>query len=107
MLHKCKISEFSLIATDIQIPIVIIVIRTQVVSDNTDHTDVSDIPKPLDFANMLSKQLDKIITSLSLEDLEATLSTLRKIFDNIIQHPNDDKYYQIELANKTFSVKCV
>ena len=56
---------------------------------------------------MLSKQIDKIITSLSPEDLEATLSTLRKIFDNIIQHPNDDKYYQIELANKTFSVKCV
>ena len=31
--------------------------------------------------------------------------TLRKIFDNIIQHPNDDSYRQIELANKTFSSK--
>ena len=54
---------------------------------------------------MLSNQLEKIITSLSPEDLEATLSTLRKIFDNIIQHPNDDKYCQIKLANKTFSSK--
>ena len=54
---------------------------------------------------MLSKQLDKIITSLGPEDLETTLSTLRKIFDNIIQHPNDDKYRQIKLANKTFSSK--
>jgi len=54
---------------------------------------------------MLSKQLDAIISSLSPEDLEATLSTLRKIFDNIIQHPNDGKYRQIKLANKTFSSK--
>jgi len=55
---------------------------------------------------MLSKQLDKIVTnSLASEDLKATLSTLRKIFDNIIQHPNDDKYRQIKLANKTFSSK--
>ena len=54
---------------------------------------------------MLSKQLDEIATSLSLENLEATLSTLRKIFDNIIQHPNDEKYRQIELSNKTFSSK--
>ena len=55
--------------------------------------------------NMLSAQLDKIAASLSPEDLEATLSTLRTIFDNIIQHPNDDKYRQIKLANKTFSSK--
>ena len=54
---------------------------------------------------MLSKQLDKIITSLGPEDLETTLSTLRKIFDNIIQHPNDDKYRQIKLTDKTFSSK--
>ena len=33
------------------------------------------------------------------------MSTLRKIFDNIIQHPNDDKYRQIKLANKTFISK--
>ena len=39
------------------------------------------------------------------EDLEATLPTLRKIFDNIIQNPNDEKYCQIKLANKTFSSK--
>jgi len=54
---------------------------------------------------MLFKQLKKIITSVSPEDLEATLSTLRKIFDNIIQHSNDERYRQIKLANKTFSSK--
>ena len=30
---------------------------------------------------------------------------LRRIFDNIIQHPNDDKYRQIKLTSKTFSSK--
>ena len=39
----------------------------------------------------------------SQKDREATLSTLKKIFDNIIQHPNDDKYRQIKLTNKRFS----
>jgi len=33
------------------------------------------------------------------------LSTLRRIFDNIIQHPNDEKYHRIKLAGKTFSSK--
>ena len=41
--------------------------------------------------------------SLSHKDRDATLSTLKRIFDNIIQHPNDDKYRQIKLTNKTFS----
>jgi len=59
----------------------------------------------VDFKSKLSAQLDKIAASLSPEDLQATLSTLKKIFDNIIQHPNDDKYRQIKLANKTFSSK--
>ena len=54
---------------------------------------------------LLSKQIDKIVASLSSKDLEASLSTLRKIFKNITQHPNDDKYRQIKLANKTFSGK--
>ena len=54
---------------------------------------------------MVSKQLDKIVTSLSPKDGRATLSTLRKIFDNIIQHPNDDKYRQIKLTSKTFRSK--
>ena len=54
---------------------------------------------------MISKQLDELATSLSPEDREATLSTLRRIFDNIIQHPNDDKYRQIKLTSKTFSSK--
>ena len=54
---------------------------------------------------MISKQLDELVTSLSPEDREATLSTLRRIFDNIIQHPNDDKYRQIKLTDETFSSK--
>ena len=33
------------------------------------------------------------------------MSTLRRIFDNIIQHPNDDKYRQIKLTSRTFSSK--
>ena len=31
------------------------------------------------------------------------MSTLKKIFDNIIQYPNDDKHWQIELKDDTFS----
>ena len=54
---------------------------------------------------MITKQIDKLIASLSSKDREATLSTLRRIFDNIIQHPNDDKYRQIKLTSKTFSSK--
>ena len=54
---------------------------------------------------MVSKQLDKLVTSLGPKDREATLSTLMRIFNNIIQHPNDDKYRQIKLTSKTFSSK--
>jgi len=54
---------------------------------------------------MLSKQLDKLVSSLGPKDQEATLSTLRRICDNIIQHLNDNKYHQIKLAGKTFSSK--
>ena len=54
---------------------------------------------------MISEQLDELVTSLSPEDKEATLSTLKRIFDNIIQHPNDDKYRQIKLTDETFSSK--
>ena len=54
---------------------------------------------------MISKQLNKLVTSLSTKDQEATLSTLKRIFDNIIQHPNDNKYRQIKLTSKTFTSK--
>ena len=54
---------------------------------------------------MITEQLNKLITSLSPKDQEATLSTLKRIFDNIIQHPNDDKYRQIKLTSKTFISK--
>ena len=54
---------------------------------------------------MISKQLNKLVTSLSPKGQEATLSTLKRIFDNIIQHPNDDKYRQIKLTDETFTSK--
>ena len=54
---------------------------------------------------MISKQLNKLVTSLSPKDQEATLSILKSIFDNIIQHPNDDKHRQIKLTDKTFTSK--
>ena len=55
--------------------------------------------------NQFLEQLRKLSASLTPQDLDATLSTLRRIFDNIIQHPNDDKYRQIKLTSKTFSSK--
>ena len=55
--------------------------------------------------HQLLEQLRKLTASLTPEDREATLSTLRRIFNNIIQHPNDDKYRQIKLTSKTFSSK--
>ena len=54
---------------------------------------------------MITKQFDELVTSLSPEDQEVILSTLRKIFGNIIQHPNDDKYRQIKLTDEAFSSK--
>ena len=54
---------------------------------------------------MILKQLNNFLTSLNSKDQEATLSTLKRIFDNVIQHPNDDKYHQIELTSKTFISK--
>ena len=50
-------------------------------------------------------QVDELIENVSIEEQVATLSTFKKIFDNVIQHPNDDKYHQIKLTNKIFSNK--
>ena len=57
--------------------------------------------------NDLLEQLRKLVTSFNTlpQDLITTLSTLRRIFDNIIQHPNDDKYREIKLTNETFNSK--
>ena len=55
--------------------------------------------------HQLLEQLRTLTASLTPQDLDATLSTLRRIFDNIIQHPNDYKYRQIKLTSKTFSSK--
>ena len=54
---------------------------------------------------MISKHLNNLVTSLSPKNQEATLSTLKRIFNNIIQHPNDDKYRQIKLTDETFTSK--
>ena len=55
--------------------------------------------------DLLLKQLRKLTTSFDTapRDQIATLSTLKIVFDNIIQHPNDDKYRQIKLTSETFS----
>ena len=42
---------------------------------------------------------------MSTKEQVATLSTLKRIFDNVIQHPNDDKYHQIKMTGKVFSNK--
>ena len=47
----------------------------------------------------ISEQLDTLVMSLEIYNQEATLSTLKGIYDDIIQHPNDDKYRQIKLAD--------
>ena len=54
---------------------------------------------------MILKQLDKLDTLLRPESRGATFSVLERIFDNIIRHPNDDKYRQIRLTDETFSSK--
>ena len=48
---------------------------------------------------IILKQLDNLVASLSPKDREATLSTLKRIFDDIIQHPNDNKYHLIKLTD--------
>ena len=53
----------------------------------------------------LVTELVEELTNSTPKDQEATLSTLKTIFDNIIQHPNDDKYCQIKLSDKPFSCK--
>ena len=49
---------------------------------------------------MLSKQLDKLINSLSPEDRKQTLLALQICFKNIDLQPHNEKYRQIKLNNK-------
>ena len=46
-----------------------------------------------------------MVAALSLQEKEAIFSTLKRIFNNIIQNPNDDQYCQIKLTSKTFRSK--
>ena len=57
------------------------------------------------FSATLSKQLAKLAASVNPDNHKATLSTLREIFHNITQHPNDDNYRQIEITDHIFSNK--
>ena len=54
---------------------------------------------------MILKQLDKLDALLNPESREATFSVLKKIFDNIIQYPNDDEHRHIKLNDDTFDSK--
>ena len=54
---------------------------------------------------MILKQLDKLDALLNPESREATFSVLKRIFDNIIQHPHNDEHRQIKLNDETFSSK--
>ena len=58
---------------------------------------------PNEYQRSLVTTLVEELKKSTQKDREATLSTLKKIFDNIIQHLNDDKYRQIKLTNKRFS----
>ena len=51
----------------------------------------------------LAKQLETLIADLKPEDQGPTLSTLKKIFDNVSQDPHNEKYRQIKIANKRFN----
>ena len=64
----------------------------------------SDLVEQSPEASLLN-QLHKISFSIDPKDRDATFSTLKRIFDNIVQHPNDDKYRQIKLTSKTFTSK--
>ena len=56
-----------------------------------------------DIKTDLSKKLDTLVMSLDIHNQEGTLSTLKRIYDNIIQHPSNNKYRQIKLVGKKFS----
>ena len=58
--------------------------------------------------NVLQGLVEKLGVQLfdsAPKDREDTLSMLKLIFDNIIQHPNDHKYRQIKLTDEAFASK--
>ena len=75
----------------------------EIMADN--NSENLTVPPVSSKEHQLLEQLRKLTDSLTPQDLDATLSTLRTIFNNIIQYPNDDKYRQIKLTDKTFSSK--
>lgn len=58
-----------------------------------------------EFSTTISKLLGQLIASLNPNNQESTLSVLRKIFGNILQHPSDDKYRQIKMTDHTFNTR--
>lgn len=51
----------------------------------------------------LLQQLNSLTKSLNIGNQEATLSTLKKIYGNIVKYPEDAKYRQIKLTDEPFS----
>ena len=68
-----------------------------------DILELQHSEQAIQLERMVSKQIDKLFTSLDVEEQYVTLSTLRRIFDSIIQHPNDVKYRQIQLNDESFN----
>ena len=89
------------------------IVKPLTAPSNTREDDTKHIVKPLTAPsnakqrNDLLEQLRKLTDSLKhrLPDYDATLSTLIRIFDKILQHPNDEKYRQIKLTDETFNSK--
>ena len=54
---------------------------------------------------IFSKQVDQLVATVGPEEQVVTLSILKRIFGNIIQYPDDEKYRQIKLTGKLFSSK--
>jgi thiol-disulfide isomerase/thioredoxin len=53
----------------------------------------------------LQTQLDKLVSSNELDDLEGAAALLRTLFHNIVRHPFDSKFRSINLDNNTIQSK--
>eukprot|EP01122_Echinamoeba_exundans_P013032 TRINITY_DN5621_c0_g3_i1.p1 TRINITY_DN5621_c0_g3~~TRINITY_DN5621_c0_g3_i1.p1 ORF type:complete len:359 (-),score=81.03 TRINITY_DN5621_c0_g3_i1:532-1608(-) len=50
----------------------------------------------------IQRSIDEFVRPLSPQDRSAALSTLDKIYSNIISHPNEAKYRTVSMTSKTF-----
>jgi len=68
---------------------------------------VSDLSSPQntsDFEGMLSHQFNKVINVLRPEEIGSILLTLKDVFDSIMHHPDDSKYYLIKVTDKMYDL---